>query len=972
MKKFLIILVVSLLLAVLINFIVGPILATQILNARAGQSLQAGSFGVKYGNAQVGRLVPPVLVVNKIQVSDALGFIQIDIPSVKFSTEWQWDSKLNRPKLKVLLKVAGLSVRLYSKEEGAEPAPKASPQASTRTGPLIPDWLAKLPIKLAARFDLFKGSVDLRNSQDQSLFQLDEFDLSVSSEDLINPSQWIELAIKGFLKAPVGKKHRAKLPLEVEASQIQVTYPKISASEVGVSLGGIKSVITGVSELSSLEHNWELVVGIDSLQDLPIPPQFLPPGRWFGGLRGRVQVYKKGEAPPTVLTNFQTKGFGGDIALQKDDLTVSGRVLSTLSWYVKYQNNQLEADDVQIAIDANQLAVSYPPYLKKTNQQKFKVDVGGSIKKGILRMQSKSIELDRIRMKLDVSMPIAPGQPGRVIANIPETSLEGLEKLFPLLSQQPMKGKLALSANATGDFSRGIEGISVSVNPLKVQNLSTQFNLRDDKNKIYAIGPVAGNLDGVFKARGAQLTSAKINLFFDLTRMELDYQGQFQKKMGEPLKANIKVGKVKNSLSIDPGTNVQWGKAKVSTSGKVSNLALPKLDLAFKVSSFNPGRLDKHPSWPKELKLNGYINGDLRVKGVFDRQRGIDKSDLTVESKNLSANFTNLEYVSLAPPAANTEVTEEAPVPKLNKVPSFLPPWPLFQNANVKLSSSIQRFRFNDIRANGFGARAHVVKGGAVVSAAISSIFEGSVKLKRLQVPLIWENPVVRTSSTFDKINVKSVISDLKLEGMPDIAGLASGALKVDTEMPNSKRFLSDMVATGAFNLAKFELKEIELTDSIYKSAKKIPGLNLQQKNRVKGFKGSSKVAFAMKKEVAKFSALNMKSYQNDELNLKGDIKLSGPVNLSGNIALGSAVMGGDVYDCNKDKSGRLIVPVEVKSNWMDPAFNVPKGALKTFASRTLNCQKKKLEKSVKNKVKKEAKKFLENELKDKVKDLFK
>ena len=186
MKKFFLVLIGTLLLAVLINFIIGPILATQILSARAGKTLQAGPFGLRFDSIQVGRLVPPVIMANKVQLTDELGFIQIEIPSAKFSTEWQWDSEKQRPKVKIKLKIAGLVVKLYQKEGAEEEAPKVKPQSSAPSGPLIPEWLAGLPVKLGFGFELLKGKIDLRNNKDVSLFSLDEFDFSVSSEDLIN------------------------------------------------------------------------------------------------------------------------------------------------------------------------------------------------------------------------------------------------------------------------------------------------------------------------------------------------------------------------------------------------------------------------------------------------------------------------------------------------------------------------------------------------------------------------------------------------------------------------------------------------------------------------------------------------------------------------------------------------------------------------------------------------------------------
>ena len=133
-------------------------------------------------------------------------------------------------------------------------------------------------------------------------------------------------------------------------------------------------------------------------------------------------------------------------------------------------------------------------------------------------------------------------------------------------------------------------------------------------------------------------------------------------------------------------------------------------------------------------------------------------------------------------------------------------------------------------------------------------------------------------------------------------------------------------------------------------------------------------MVFSLKNESVKFNKLNFVSYKKDELNLSGNLRLAGPVVLKGEVVLANPPFRGEIYVCNKDKQNRFIFPVEVESNWSDPEFNIPKSALKKFASNTFDCQKKKAEEKAKKKIKKEIKKIqkdLEGDLENKVKDLF-
>ena len=66
--------------------------------------------------------------------------------------------------------------------------------------------------------------------------------------------------------------------------------------------------------------------------------------------------------------------------------------------------------------------------------------------------------------------------------------------MFPPLAKQPMQGEIEFHSELKGPLSEGAESLRLSVNPIVLKNFKSSVNLKDDKNRIYASGPVSANL----------------------------------------------------------------------------------------------------------------------------------------------------------------------------------------------------------------------------------------------------------------------------------------------------------------------------------------------------------------------------------------------------------------------------------------------------------------------------------------------
>ncbi|NQZ00405.1 MAG: hypothetical protein HRT45_07010 [Bdellovibrionales bacterium] len=654
-----------------------------------------------------------------------------------------------------------------------------------------------------------------------------------------------------------------------------------------------------------------------------------------------------------------------------DTYKINGRVLSEVSWNVRLQDSVLTAKDIKVSVNADALDIKAEPYFKKTSGDKLAVDLEGFVRDETLVVNSKRIQLNQLKLGLSSSVSLKDKMMADIKVDLDRAQLKGLEKMFPPLAKQPMQGEIEFHSELKGPLSEGAESLRLSVNPIVLKNFKSSVNLKDDKNRIYASGPVSANLQGAVKVVKNELDYGTLRGSVDLTKVALNYKAKFKKKSGQRLSASLNLGQNKQSL-VTKGSTLNYGPSVLELKGSVRGFVSPSFKLNLKLSNFQTSLVDKTPYWPKDMVANGAVAGNFDLSGKFDQKVGIEKSPIKVKG-SVNANFSNFEYMP-EPVEVNAEVAAE-PTPKLKTVPAFLPTWPVIQDLNLSVDTRVAKFRKNKISGKGLLVKAVVQKGGASVSGKVAEIFAGEVTLKKLLVPLIWENPVIRMSAAVKGLDVPLAFQSLDLQGLPKMTGVATGAVELTTELPESERFLSAMTSSGSLNLANFELKEISLTESMMKNLSKLKKLGVKADTNVKGFKGVANLAYILKNEVMKVSKLDLVSFNKDEFKLKGTLKLAGPVDLKGSVILSKPPFKGEVYECNTDKQGRMTFPVVVKANWMDPDFTVPKQSLDALLSNTLKCQQKKLEKQVKkeaDKKLKDVKKKVEGQLQDAVKDLFK
>ncbi|MEO0336120.1 MAG: hypothetical protein AAF202_06990, partial [Pseudomonadota bacterium] len=633
----------------------------------------------------------------------------------------------------------------------------------------LDQWLSKAFFKMAASLVVKGASVQYKDSADQLLYSLDPFDLEISIDDLSQPEKLIDLLLKGRVNANVSPSLPLNLPIELQAKPLQFGGSVVRASGVSLKLGGFASTIEGMTDLGAGSHNWKVSLMVKSLLDLPIPPDMLPPGKWFGGLQGQAQVYQEPGKPMLLVSDFKTLNFGGDVALQSPAYKVQGRLLSEVSWNVRYQDSTLSAKDIKVSVNADSLEIQAPPYFRKSAKDKFAIDVEGFVANDTFVLKSKRVELNQLKFNLNSSIGIKNKMLANIKLNLIPTSLKGLERLFPLMAKQPMEGNIQFRSEVVGPLKSGASGLRVSVNPIVLQKFKSQFELKDDKNKIYANGPMTADLKGAVRIKNNQVDYGNVKGSVDLTGMSLDYKGQFKKSVGQKLSAKLDVGHRSDSL-VTSGSSLQYGPSSLTVKGSLKDFNTPTFDLNLKLSNFQTSLVSRSGVWPKDLVANGAIAGNFDMRGTFDSLRGISKSPIKVKGV-ANTNFSRVEYRSESA-KVNPEVAQ-APAPKpLKTVPSFLPPWPLFKDLNLTVNSRIAKFRYNQVSAEGLAAKAVIAKGGASISSKVAKVFKGQAELKKLLVPLIWENPVLRMSGSVKGLDVPLAFKSLELDGLPKMTGL--------------------------------------------------------------------------------------------------------------------------------------------------------------------------------------------------------
>ncbi len=954
------------LLAVL-NFLLLPQIIVNVLkNQIEVEGSEVTGMKLSVEAVKMNALFPFYIRLQKVRAGGESLAFDVEEVSLRISPEYKKGQIVVA--MDVVVRNPQVSLRILKKEE--EVSKKGRQENSSES---VSTWNHKIfgiPVVVPLRMRWEGGGVKVFYDVLNSL-ELKSFNFNFFSHSVLDPTQPLQVDIESVLKVQKDP-YRFQLPLSIRSRSLRASPEFLEAEDLKVFLGGVESTVRGKTLFAHGSHAWKLILHIPALEKLPVPADFLPPGVWAGGVQGEVDFRQASGGAPEIRTHFQTKNLTGDVEFQREDLSVKGRLKALLAWKLNFIQGEISAPHVSISVSSDDMAISKGKIFKKKPGQALNFQLDGYITKNVLVLNVMKATVDRIRLDAAGFIGLVKDKRSDLTLRIPKTSLEGLEKMFPPLAQQPARGTLSLEARLKGNPFQGVEGVHIMVNPVKLRGFSTSLNFRDDEKKIYIIGPIIADLQARIRSQGTQVGNTTVQGGVDLSQLEISYGHVFQKKMGSPLKLQVRVGNKGQSLSTS-GSSLSIDKGILSVSGTVSGFSDPRMRLQLSMSHLPLHQISKMTGFYKGL--SGELGGKLFVSGQWVSSKGIEESPLLLNGQlNSSIKHLAIKTQSLV----KSQETPDIEVPKLKEVPPLAPSWYVTKNMDVSIKGTIRELDYNDLKVHGISYKARLQKGDLSVATNIQRLFGGKVAVRNFKAPLLRPNPRITLNASMSHILLQNLLEFAMPEYAQEATGFVNLQVDASTEMPSSVRFLSGLKGLVSLDSPNLSVRSLKLNTLINQSLSKIPKVKIKPV-KTEGFRGSVSLISAFSNAAVQLNKLDILSVKKDQLNLKGQMDLQGGVHLRGTMSLATPPMGGDIYLCNADKRGRFVVPVNIKGRWNQPNFSFASSTVEALVRKTLTCQARKEKKKFEEKIdreledaRKKVTKDLEKQAKDKLKGLFK
>ena len=718
------------LLAVL-NFLVIPQVIVNVLKDRIEiEGSQMAGMKITVGNIKMNALFPFYIELQKVRAGGETIAFDIELASLRLSPSYENGQLIVAAD--VVVKDPQVNFRLFSdKSTSTSTASENSTESVSTWNQEIFGIPVLIPVRLRLEGGQFKVFYDIIN-----YFELKSFNLDFLSASALNQELPLELKLDSVLRVQHGE-YGFELPLLMNTKTLKASPESVQVNELKLALGGVESNIRGKTLLGNMSHAWKLSLNVPALEKLPVPADFLPPGKWMGGVQGDIDFRQAAGGKPEVRTSFLTKNLTGDVEFQQEDLSARGRLRALLSWQLNYINGEVSAPKVNVSVSSDDMAITKGKLFRKQPGQALNFEMDGYVTKNVLVLNGLKAALDRIRLEAAGFVGLVKGKRSDLTLRIPTTSLGGLEKMFPPMAQQPARGTLSLDARVTGDPFRGVEGLSIVAKPVRLRKFSTSLNFRDDQNKIYVIGPVRADLQAIVRSQGVKVGNTTVQGNVDLSQLDISYSDVFQKKAGSPLSLRVKVGNKGQSLSTS-GSSLNVGKGVLSVSGTLSGFSDPRLKLQLGMKQLPVHQLLKMTGFYEDFPMSGTLGGKLNVNGQWIAAKGVEESPLAINGE-LNSAISKLTVKTEEP--VKSQDTPDIEVPKLKEVPPLAPSWELIKNMHVGVQGTIREMNYNDLKITGVSYKARLQKGNLSATANIQKLFGGKVSVRSLKVPLLRSNP---------------------------------------------------------------------------------------------------------------------------------------------------------------------------------------------------------------------------------------
>ncbi len=762
-------------------------------------------------------------------------------------------------------------------------------------------------------------------------------------------NQPFTLSLNTMLKAPAY--FSQEIPFQLNG-QILWAQKWIQVLQGQVQIAGIQGQTAGRVTTDLSYHDWNLSVETKDLAQIPIQQLKLPVSSWSGALVSKMKIQKAGTtAPWTGQGEVKLSQVALQVLFQNEKIKYQGPISLNVESKIELKNSEFSIPEIHFSGDATQAELNVPQLLNKPANTALKAQLKGAWLHETFYIQESQVQFDRLMAAIKGQLSLMV--PSDVSLQIPVVDVSSFEKLILPLAAYPLKGSLSADLRFAGKMDEP-KNLRIQINDLKAQNIQGSIAWTKQDQSMEIVGPFVLNLE----ARGRIEKMMPVGLIAagraDLSSMKIRYKELYTKSSGQKMMVQFQTAQKGQGIELKQ-TRVSSSFGDFVASGQLPLNMTDAFDLQLLIQNFQFDPASKSVPLIAQYLTSGSFSGSVRSRGKMSQDDFLQSSIQTTAQIDLK--IPSFKWA----PAEVSKGKEDIVKKEKYEPKPFLERKALFDGLVLNFSAQIGRFDFKDLPIHGLTLKSNMKNGVLMAQGDIKKIFEGSVQIPLLKVPLYDKEPVIQSAAKVKGIDLTSALT----WGMPQFKDLASGLANADvqvkTNLPQHPEFMQRLEAEGQVSLPEGKMPTLRFVSMVKTALSKIPQIGQKVPDDIGPLEAAIETQFSFKKAILNLKNFDAITTQKDQIQVSGTLGFDKQVDLQGNAAIQNAPVSGSFKEANSDAQGRLVVPIMVKGNLMEPQLGFVDKTIQAMIQKTLDLETQKL----KNKAQAEAQKFADQKKKE-------
>lgn len=753
-----------------------------------------------------------------------------------------------------------------------------------------------------------------------------------------------------------------ELPLQLDTDKLTFSQEMVKTSDLKASLGGLNASVQGTSLLTEGRHRWLLEVLAKDLAQLPQPPMAqVPAKKWRGEINLKAEVAKESASAGWAAEGqILARGVGAEVDFKQGQTLVHGPFALEAEGKFSFSEDRARVPNFKAALDLSAAEVNYADLLTKPAGIPMKVSVqaGGDPQK--LAIQELNFDFWHFAGRVVGAVELKAPFQGDLSMTLKPASLNGSEKIFPPLKASPVQGEVAVSGSVRGPLADPMKS-HFRLESLVLKKFSGVVNFeREGFAKIR--GPVTADVQGKGEFINGAVKSAEGRGQADLSPAAL-VLGPLRKEEKSAFRLRFAVRNSGTSILIDEIELASFV-GNLGLKGKVDVQTAPKLDMVLNAKPVSLSELRIAMPAMREMIPKGTLVSELKISGALEMAKPWHDWPLKTSGR-VEVKIPEYKMAVAAPQDPKAESTGKGGAAAESS--AFLPDGELTRSARLNIKAQVDQFVKEPLVAKGISADGLYAGGKFTGTVNVSQIFGGSVQIKNLNVPMLQAKPRISGSANWLNLVIEDAIGFAKPEYKTFASGKTAGLADFSTLMPGEPAFLAQLKARGDVVANPVVFNSVKIGEMVNAQTAKIPQLKLKPM-KVDPLRGQAKAQFDLNNGVAEIANFQGSDLDGSEIQLKGKLVLTSMEgDFAGRFYWADPPVKGCALEGNADSSGRMIVPLAIKGNLMQPGLSLLSDVLGKLAGKALECEGKKLL----EKAKADGQQSIEKELKKTLKNLL-